>query len=266
MKCHKCENQNDADAKYCEHCGNLLLDNSSKSNYKKAKKKNVSNRNVGSDNNKSIMPLLTTILSLKSLWIFTSIFLFALILMGIYSTNNNSFNQDNERFIDERSDNPVIEAKVFEIASNFACGCGSCNEESLDICKCNYAVDERKFIRDYLEQNKNTSDIITAMITKYGGLKPGVSLTKYEQSDNQILQGNNKSVEGVATFGDRATIYEAFRCPCGQCNMDELKDCTCNHKNGANEVKKFIDTKIAENRFSVEQIIDIVDKTYGGKK
>lgn len=117
MKCHKCENQNDADANYCEHCGNLLLNNSSKSNYKKKK---VSNRIVGSDNNKSIMPLLTTILSLKSVWIFTTIFLFALILMGIYSSTNNRLNQDNDRFIDKRSDNPLVEAKVFEIASNFA--------------------------------------------------------------------------------------------------------------------------------------------------
>lgn len=266
MKCQKCGNQNDADAKYCEQCGSYLLDNSSKrSSIKNRNKKRENIYNSESKNN-SLMPIVTSLLSLKSVWIIISVILFALLLVGLYSSNNNRYNQDNDRFIDQRSDNPVVEAKVFEIASNFVCECGNCNEESLDICKCNYAVDERKFIRDYLEQNKNTADIITAMVTKYGGLKPGVSLTKYKQSDNQVLQGNDKSADEVATFSDRVTIYETFRCPCGQCNMDELKDCTCKHNNGAVEVKKFIDNKIAENLFSVEQIIDIVDKTYGGKK
>lgn len=266
MKCQKCGNQNDADAKYCEQCGNYLLDNSNKSYKGKKRNKKRDNSHSITVRDKSLKPVLTTMLSLKSVWIFTSIFLFVLLLIGIYSSNNNRFNKDNDRFIDERSNNPLIEAKVFEIASNFACGCGSCNEESLDICKCNFAVDERQFIRDYLEQNKNTSDIITAMITKYGGLKPGVTLSKYEQENNQSLNRDDKKVNGVATFGDRVTIYEAFRCPCGQCNIDELRDCTCGHKNGANEVKKFIDTKIAENRFSVDEIIDIVDNSYGGKK
>ena len=266
MKCQKCGNQNDADAKYCEQCGNYLLDNSNKSYFRKNWNKKRENENRNTSNDKSLKPVITAMLSLKSIWIFTSVFLFALLLVGIYSSNSNRYNQDNDRFIDERSDNPVIEAKVFEIASNFACGCGSCNEESLDICKCNYAVDERQFIRGYLEQNKNNSDIITAMITKYGGLKPGVSLTKYDESNNQALEATDKSDEVVATLNERVAIYEAFRCPCGQCNVDELKDCTCNHKNGAKEVKKFIDTKIAENRFSVDQIIDVVDEAYGGKK
>lgn len=263
MKCQKCGNQNDADAKYCEQCGNYLLDNSNKSYNRKNWNKKRENANRNTSNNKSLKPVIAAMLSLKSIWIFTSVFLFALLLVGIYSSNSNRYNQDNDRFIDERSDNPVIEAKVFEIASNFACGCGSCNEESLDICKCNFAVDERQFIRDYLEQNKNTSDIITAMITKYGGLKPGVSLMKYEETNKSAAQATQS---GIATFGDRSTIYSAFKCPCGQCNIDELTDCTCNHRNGATDVKKFIDTKIAENRFSVEQIIDVVDKTYGGKK
>jgi len=266
MKCQKCGNQNDADAKYCEQCGNYLLDNSNKSYNGKKRNKRKESGNIEAANSKSIKPIWTAILSLKSVWIFTTVFLFALILVGIYSTTNNRFNQDNDRFIDKRSDNPVIEAKVFEIASNFVCGCGSCNEESLDICKCNYAVDERQFIREYLEQNKNTADIITAMITKYGGLKPGVSLSKYEQINKPVSQGGNKIAADVATFSDRVSIYEVFRCPCGQCNIDELRDCTCNHKNGAKEVKKFIDTKIAESKFSTAQIIDIVNQTYGGKK
>lgn len=262
MKCQKCGNQNDVGAKYCEQCGNYLLDNSSKRNNNRNKKRE--NVKIYANKNKSLKSFVVELISLKFVWIFTTTILFALLLLGIHSTNNNRYNKNNDRFIDERSENPIIEAKVFEIASNFACGCGSCNEESLEICKCNYAVDERQFIRDYLEQNKNTSDIITAMITKYGGLKPGVSLTKY--SNNQALEVTDKSDEEIATFKERVAIYEAFRCPCGQCNLDELKDCTCNHKNGAKEVKKFIDIKIAENRFSVDQIIDVIDKTYGGKK
>jgi len=61
-------------------------------------------------------------------------------------------------------------------------------------------------------------------------------------------------------------ITEQFKCPCGQCNIEELKECNCNHPRGATEVKGFITNKINENIYTVDQIIDMVNKTYGGKK
>ena len=48
--------------------------------------------------------------------------------------------------------------------------------------------------------------------------------------------------------------------------MDELKDCTCNHKNGAVEVKSYIDSQIALNLYSIDEIVTQVATKYGEKK
>jgi hypothetical protein len=38
-----------------------------------------------------------------------------------------------------------------------------------------------------------------------------------------------------ATPEDRIEIFSHFSCPCGQCGVDELKDCSCQHPRGATE-------------------------------
>lgn len=70
----------------------------------------------------------------------------------------------------------------------------------------------------------------------------------------------------IATAADRIEIFSRFKCPCGQCGIDELKDCGCAHPRGATEVKSFVDQKIAENKYTIAQITKQVEDKYGGKK
>jgi hypothetical protein len=260
MRCNKCKSQNDRNANFCESCGSpLKKPRSGKSKINHAvKKQNFSK-------SEPRFALLNYLMSYKQIWVFMSIFLTILIVV-IAINSKNDLSSRNDSFKDIASINPIIEAKVFEIASKFVCGCGSCNEESLDICKCNYAVEERKFIRDYLEQNSNSADIITAVVNKYGGLKPDASFVNDDQKVILPSTISSNDMTNIASYSDRENIYTFFNCPCGQCGIDELKDCNCNHKNGAKEVKKFIDMKLSERQFSVSQIVGLVDTKYGGKK
>jgi hypothetical protein len=210
--------------------------------------------------------------------------------------------------IEQRSNDPAIEAKVMEVASKFICSCGTCGEQPLDICTCNTAVQERQFIRGSLQGGQTVDQIIAAVNTTYGWMKPefaarydslsrsrpkngglanglpeqtrqkesgqarrGAPSTKIKpptQDDSALLPILSRIVgdHRIATAADRLEIFSHFKCPCGQCGIDELKDCSCNHPRGATEVKAFVDEKIRTGKFTVAQLITEVEIKYGGKK
>ncbi|MCB0752731.1 MAG: zinc-ribbon domain-containing protein, partial [Ignavibacteriae bacterium] len=226
MICNKCNSQNKENANFCEECGSPLTIQASSRRVKRNPLRPHKTTKI--KNTKPNLTILNYLMSHKQIWVFVSIFLtIFIVLVAINFNNSNNSNNNRGRFLDIASKNPIIEAKVFEIAANFVCGCGSCNEESLEICKCSYAVEERQFIRDYLEQNRNSTEIITAMTSKYGGLKPDVSTANDNKQSFKIPTNSSTNKLGIATFADRENIYSAFNCPCGQCSVDELKDCTC---------------------------------------
>ena len=74
-----------------------------------------------------------------------------------------------------------------------------------------------------------------------------------------------RTMQSIATTEFEPNIYSQFLCPCGKCK-DELKSCACAHPNGATEVKAFIDQQISQQTFTVEQVIDMVQEKYGGRK
>jgi hypothetical protein len=193
---------------------------------------------------------------------------------------NSLFNKDvdSQYPLETKSSNPLVEAEVFNIASKFVCSCGTCNEESLEVCKCGRAIEERQFIRDYVERNQKKENIVYALASKYGFLKSQFA-GEFKQVDkskifetNQIIIPNNNleniniGLNKTASVTDRVTIYSAFRCNCGKCGIDELKDCDCSHPRGAQEVKKFIDENISTNKYTVQEVIELVNSKYGGKK
>jgi cytochrome c-type biogenesis protein CcmH/NrfF len=57
-------------------------------------------------------------------------------------------------------------------------------------------------------------------------------------------------------------VAKNFKCPCGGCGEDPLETCTCDMPKGAVETKSFIREKLSEG-FTVEQVIELVDKKYG---
>lgn len=252
MFCNQCGSRNSDDANFCESCGTQLSAKKSVHNNKKrtgAKFQNTKREKT---------------VSVKSLWMGAVVVVAVLLIYSIIDTNSSRDYTASNAINNFNTGSPVVEAKVYEIASNFVCGCGSCGEESLEVCDCNFAIQEKQFIRTMVQNSEDDASIVSAVNNKYGGIKSDIRV------DNSIkpsvINSPQTNMKLVATFNDRVRIYSQFECPCGQCGVDELKDCTCNHKNGAVEVKSFIDSQIALNLYSVDEIVSQVASKYGGKK
>ena len=57
-------------------------------------------------------------------------------------------------------------------------------------------------------------------------------------------------------------VAKNFKCACGGCGELPLETCKCDMPKGAVEEKNFIREKLAEG-FTVEQVIELLDKKYG---
>jgi hypothetical protein len=57
-------------------------------------------------------------------------------------------------------------------------------------------------------------------------------------------------------------VAKNFKCACGGCGELPLETCTCDMPKGALEEKNFIRERLAEG-FTVEQVIELLDKKYG---
>ena len=171
--------------------------------------------------------------------------------------------------------------KFNQVASKFVCSCGTCGELSLETCGCPTAKKEHEYINSLLSQNSSIDQAVIAVANKYGWLKsqyyPQYKVEKskvwFGRANEPVsnnLGGSNligaPNTSAIATIVDRNAIINQFECPCGQCDVKELVQCTCNHPNGAVEVKGFIDQKILERNKTVEQIITEVNNKYGGRK
>lgn len=66
---------------------------------------------------------------------------------------------------------PVVDPAVIRVAARFACSCGTCGEERLDICSCATAQAERTFIQEQLRNGRSEAEAAEAVNKKYGGLK-----------------------------------------------------------------------------------------------
>lgn len=287
-KCSNCGINNPSSNSFCVNCGTRLNTNRSfeeiklvRKDHHKAQSKKFVNASLREKKKKK--PKVKTAVfgkkpkGLRTIGIYTLVVIgFLLIVVVVDSLFNKSAKKEN-KLVEEFSNNPAIELRVREIASKFICSCGTCGEKSLEVCSCDRAIEERKVIRDYLEKAKTEEEIVKAVANTYGWLKSQyASAYKVEQSRTwsptpTIDSVNQNSFSTLnlnrkALFSDRYAIYSAFNCPCGQCSKDELKDCDCRHSNGALEVKNFIDNKIQENKFTTSEIIDLVNKKYGGLK
>jgi len=60
-------------------------------------------------------------------------------------------------------------------------------------------------------------------------------------------------------------VASNFSCACGGCGELPLVECTCDMPRGAVEEKTFIRNKLEE-KLTVEQVIELVDKKYGYRK
>jgi hypothetical protein len=197
--------------------------------------------------------------------------------------------------IEARSNDPALETRVMDVASKFICACGTCGEQPLDVCSCNVAVQERQLIRSSLQSGQSPEQVVSVVNKNFGWMKPGFA-AKYDSTGRKTRQPNTATPPArirdsrklqvpdqqevgssqfplkktvatkIATAADRVEIFSNFKCLCGQCRIEELKDCGSGHPRGATEVKAFVDQKIRARKYAVAQLIDEVEKTYGGRK
>lgn len=118
---------------------------------------------------KNIHPLVK-VLKMKPLRIGLSLIVVMLLLITALEVFIPHDHKHHNARIVETKLSDSIETSVKSIASKFICNCGRCSGENLTKCKCKQAVLERNTIRDLLAKKKLTSDIISVINGKYGGL------------------------------------------------------------------------------------------------
>ena len=173
--CRSCGSENDPINKFCTVCGEKLIVRENIKNEHGKQKHQHHNKNNKRNNNsyalfKKNKKSAGMAVGVKPLLIAAGVLFISLLTVALL--NNWFVKNDDDLYPKEsKSSNPVVEAKVFDVASKFVCSCGSCGEISLEKCKCATAVEERQFVRDYLERKNKPEDIVVALADRYGYLK-----------------------------------------------------------------------------------------------
>jgi cytochrome c-type biogenesis protein CcmH/NrfF len=127
-----------------------------------------------------------------------------LFFSGLYWLEESRKPKDAEPFFETKSGDQTVEAKVKEITSKFICSCGTCGEQSLDICTCNTAIQERQFIRNALKSGQPLDRIFAAVNTTFGWMKPEFvvqydSLARQPRASLRVKRGSANKIIGSST-------------------------------------------------------------------
>jgi len=265
IQCHDCGFENTMESRFCAECGApLVSEKQPAAQHKKHKARKEKQKQEKAPSWSSQ--------AMKVIGLAGGIVLVAL----FFSRNNNpASSRQNYPIAETRNTDPAVELRVRTVASEFICSCGSCNEQPLETCTCATAAEERQFIRDEIAKGESNDRIITMVNKRYGWMKKGRG-GKAEAGSKEspgvatsATSGNfgKRAINvGIATVFDKNEILSHFRCPCGQCQIDELLRCDCTHPRGATEIKRFVDDRIAEHKFSKQELIAEVESAYGGQK
>lgn len=166
--------------------------------------------------------------------------------------------------------------QMAEIEKMFVCPCGNCGELELEVCACDGpggALEMKTTIAHMLRSGSNVDEIVVAVTTQYGGLKPTYASARGPNPDEKPESTVGDFPNAVplhpardqdADPNDVLKVVSAFDCPCGNCALT-LLECTCDHARGAVEIKASVRAKLASG-LSPEQVIDGIDRTYGGRR
>jgi len=148
--------------------------------------------------------------------------------------------------------------------------CGHFNElEALSCVSCGEEI--IKAPREKLQkQSSNPSyemiALVIGLVFVLGlSLKLGLTFFKEKRAPQSPSIPTSTSIQKPSPKVDEAqviTVAKNFKCACGGCGELPLETCTCDMPKGAVEEKNFIREKLAEG-FTVEQVVELVDKKYG---
>ncbi len=91
--------------------------------------------------------------------------------------------------------------------------------------------------------------------------------TTFFKGENRSRLSSSSASVSASTKVDEAEVMAVaknFKCACGGCGELPLATCQCEMPKGSVEEKRFIREKLAEG-YTVEQVIELLDKKYGHK-
>jgi cytochrome c-type biogenesis protein CcmH/NrfF len=163
-----------------------------------------------------------------------------------------------------------------EIEARFRCPCGNCGHLELADCSCDVpggAMEMKTAIARLLSEGQEKTAVIATIAGRFGGLKPE-STTSESPPAGPATPHENEVADAVvdlhSSHGSPAApdavmrVAEVFDCPCGNC-VHTLVDCTCDHAEGAVEVKSFISDRLTAG-FSETDVIESVAQTFEARR
>lgn len=134
--------------------------------------------------------------------------------------------------------------------------CVSCGEEMIKRTK-------RGSKRPSTGPSYKTISLVIATVILIGFLvKAGTTLFKGNASSKTSISPSASTALNQVDEATVIAVAKNFKCACGGCGELPLETCTCDMPKGAIEEKNFIRQKLAEG-FTVEQVIELLDKDYG---
>jgi hypothetical protein len=165
--CQACEYMNTADCTYCGGCGVEMRSGGIEHRRKHGRNLEQSQRKARHVQRKSRFHPLTVG--------FFVVGGFVLLVLVLDSKTGIPEQARPAPIVEARSTDPALEARVMDVASKFICSCGTCGEQSLDVCSCETAVQEREFIRTSLQSGQSVDMVSLAVQDKFGWVKPAFS-------------------------------------------------------------------------------------------
>ena len=135
--------------------------------------------------------------------------------------------------------------------------CVVCGEEMI-------RVPKENFKQQTAGPSYKTIALVIGMIFLAGvSVKLGITFSK-RGSPSKLNSAPAITSTSMATVDETQVIAVAknFKCVCGGCGELPLATCNCDMPKGSVEEKRFIREKLAKG-FTVEQVIELLDKKYG---
>lgn len=166
--------------------------------------------------------------------------------------------------------------RMREIEARFRCPCGNCGHLELADCACEVpggALEMKTSIARLLSEGQGENEVIAAIAGRFGGLKPegtGTESSPQGQTAVKDFEGDDTAVNLHSSHREPAApeavmrVASVFDCPCGNCVLT-LVDCTCDHANGAVEVKAYINDRLSAG-LSEADVIEAVAQAFGAQR
>jgi len=173
--CWKCGTRNNFRGNFCLNCGaelnkpkNPATHNRTKVKTKRSKIDNKRNSNITSHKkfnyNKPVPGG-----KIKSFWIIPVVIILSIGIAGSFDLLFHKYNTIKFPNVEVQNITTSIKTQEYAVASKFQCSCGKC-KDSLNVCDCEKAAEEKKFIIDNLENGESPNQIELAINKHYGGL------------------------------------------------------------------------------------------------